>query len=756
MKTTSTLLKGWALLCMLLISLAFSTSVMASDDLFGIYCPADVTVNCEEELWDLTIYGNAHYQDYNGTHDAGSPTVQYNLSSCNVGTIVRTWSVEDYNWNLHSCSQTITVNASGGFNQYSIQWPEPHIELTGCNPAYQPEDLPEGYRYPTYDYAECSLIGVSHSDQIFNMSSQCTKILRTYKVIDWCTYNSGSSGSHPNTSGLYTFVQTIKISKSDLPEVEFAEEIEFNSFNCSGRFLEIPPLYVPPSTCGGDFWISNNSPYADNNGADISGEYPLGTTSVTFTVRYGCTGKVYHTVDIIVKDAAGPIPYCLAEITTALMPIDNDNDGIPEDGMVEIWAKDLDFGSSSPCGHGPVQFSFSTDVTDKFRAFNCDNVGDNYLEMYVTDTKGNQSYCQVNVVVQNNSANIPNCEAPSDPDQYNVSGMIMMSNQERVAEANVSLISTMPLTDEWVGWNTVEELVTETYLDEHGYWQEISRYEEVSTFGNHTTTHFGEVSVLTNDQGNYVLDQSVRSDVEYMVTAEYLENDNSVNYADVKALLYHIQGKELFTTAHQFLAADLDQDGEIGYKDLSELLQYVNGISDSFSAGKEWIMIDASHSYENPSDIISGDCPEAIYFTVNDTNINDKNFIAVRLGDLTDDIIIMTDANTNVQTLGNAANGNLNNEEVEILTRAFEGTVKSISVYPNPFSERFEISFDANTIETISIEIIDITGKLISIQNRQTQVGNNKFSIELNQASGIYICNVKGQNLSESIRLIKE
>lgn len=756
MKTTSTLLKGWALLCILLISLAFSTSVMAEDDLFGIYCPADVTVNCQEELWDLSMYGNAHYQDYNGTHDAGAPTVQYNLSSCNVGTIVRTWSVEDYNWNLHSCSQTITVNASGGFNQYNIHWPEPHIELTGCNPSYQPEDLPEGYRYPTYDYAECSMIGVSHTDQIFTMSSQCTKILRTFKVIDWCTYNSGSSGSHPNTTGLYTFVQTIKISKSDLPEVEFAEEIEFNSYNCSGRFLEIPPLYVPPSTCGGDFWISNNSPYADSTGADISGEYPLGTTSVTFTVRYGCTGKVYHTVDIIVKDAAGPIPYCLAEITTALMPMDDDNDGIPEDGMVEIWAKDLDFGSNSRCGHGPVQFSFSSDVTDMFRVFTCDDVGDNYLEMYVTDTKGNQSFCQVNVIVQNNNANIPNCEAPTDPDQYNVSGMIMMSNQERVAEANVTLISTTPLTDEWIGWNTQEELVTEYYLDEHGYWQEISRYEEVSTFGNHTTTHFGEVTVTTNTQGDYTLDQSVRSDVEYMVTAEYLIDDNSVNYADVKSLLYHLQGKELLTTAYQYLAADIDQDGDIDYKDLSELLQYVNKITDSFSSEKEWVLIDASYTYEQPDDIISGECPEAIYFTVNESNINDKNFVAVRLGDLTDDVIIMTDASANVKTLGNATNGNLNNEEVEILTRVFEDSVKSISVYPNPFAERFEISFESKISEIISIEIIDIAGKLVSQQNRQTQIGNNKFSLELDQATGIYICNIKGQSFNESVRLIKE
>ncbi len=753
MKTTSTLLKGWALLCTLLVSLAFSTSVMAEEDLFSIYCPADVTVDCQDELWDLSIYGNAYYHDYNGNHDAGTPYINYNLSSCNVGTIVRTWTIEDPNWNLQSCSQTITVNATGGFNEYNIHWPEPYIELTGCNPAYQPENLPYGYGYPTYDYADCSLIGVSHSDQVFTISPQCTKILRTYKVMDWCTF-TGIEG--PHSSGLYTFVQTIKISKSDLPEVEFADEIEFNSYNCGGRHLDIPPLYVPPSTCGGDFYISNNSPYADNNGADISGTYPIGTTKVVFTVRYGCTGKVYHTVDIVVKDAGGPLPYCIAELTTTLMPMDDNNDGIADNGMVEIWAKDLDFGSSSPCGHGPVQFSFSPDVADKFKVFTCDNVGDNIINMYVTDTKGNQSYCQVNVIIQNNNANIPDCQPNIDPDAYNVAGMIMMSSQERVANANVSLISTAPISDQWVGWNEVDQLVTEQYLDEHGYWQERSRYEKVQVYGNHETVHFGEATATTDINGNYTIDNAVRSDVEYMVTAAYDANDNSVNYADVKALLYHLQGKELLTTAYQFLAADLDQDGDIDFNDLSELLQYSNGISDSFSSGKHWVMVDASYTFSDPAEIIEGNCPEAVYFTVNGSNINSKNFIAVRLGDLTEEELIMVNSNQNLQNLRNVNTGNLDSEDIETIARSLVGVSATVSAYPNPFSESFVVTYDAEITEDITIEITDITGRSISKKQYKAALGNNKYTLAINQPTGIYLCNIKGLNLNESIKLIKE
>ena len=754
MKTTSTLMKGWALLCILLITLAFSTSVMAEEDLFSIYCPADVTVDCQDELWDLSIYGNAYYHDYVGDHDAGAPDVNYNLSSCNVGTIVRTWTVEDLNLNLQSCSQTITVDATGAFNENNIHWPEPFIELTGCNPAYQPEDLPPEYGYPTYDYVECSLIGIAYTDQIFSMTPQCTKILRTHKVMDWCTF-TGIDG--PNPAGLYTFVQTIKISKSDLPEVDFAEEINFNSFNCEGSYLDIPPLFVPPSACGEDFYITNNSPYADNNGSDISGTYPIGTTKVMFTVRYGCTGRVFHTIDIVVKDAAGPIPYCLAEITTALMPMDDNNDGIVDNGMVEIWAKDLDLQSSSPCGHEPLQFSFSPDVTDKFRVFTCDEIGDNILNMYVTDNKGSQSYCQVNIIIQNNNANIPNCEPNNNPEQYNVAGMIMMStNQERLANANVSIISTTPIIDEWVGWNTQQELVTQPYLDDHGYWQEISHYEEVQTYGNHETIHFGEANVNTDIQGNYTINQAVRSDVEYMLTAAYNTNYNSINFADVKALLHHLQGKKLLTTAYQYLAADLNQDGDIDYNDLSELLQFANGISDSFSSKKNWVMVDASYTFSYPEEIIEGTCPEAIYFTINGSDINGKNFIAVRLGDLTDEILIMTDDNQNIHNLGHATNGILDNDDIEILSRSLKDITSSVSIYPNPFIQSFVVKYNANIAENVILEITDISGKIIYKEQYNATLGMNNHTLTIDQPAGIYICNIKGQSLNKSIRLIKE
>lgn len=757
MKTTFTLKQGWIVLC-LFVSASMTTNLYAdAGDLFAIYCPDDVTVDCAEELSDLSAYGQAYYHDYSGEHSAGTPTVHYNLNSCNTGTITRTWRVEDYNWNWHSCTQTITVGANGGFNYNSIHWPQAHIEIEGCDASYHPNDLPAEYSWPTYNYAECSLVGVDYDDQEFFITNQCTKILRTWKVIDWCAYDESNDYGH----GLYTFQQTIKISKGAVPEIDFADEIDFGSFNCKDKEVTVPPLYIAPATCGGDFTITNDSPYAYENGADISGVYPIGTTRVRYTVRYGCVGRKYHYVDIKVEDRKGPLPYCLAEVITAMMPMDEDGDGHVDNGMVEIWAKDLDWGSSSPCGHYPLKFSFSEDPADDVKVFDCNSVGDNYIRLYVTDRKGNQNWCQVNVVVQNNGANIPNCEDAANPSYATVAGRVVMENQAEVANAQVKVRSMEPILHEFVGWDTVSTIVTHTVLNAQGYWEERSRYEDVPVFGNHVYYEYAEAEVTTDEAGQYLVDESVRTYGDYMLTAQYEDDASSIDLADIKALYYHLQGKETFTDAYQYLAADLNQNGEIDHNDLAQLMQYVAGHSNAFSCNKEWVLVDASQEFTNPTDIISGDCPEAIYFSSNAEGVTDKNFIAVRLGELSDEIII----DNNVLTAGNTSqhlsttnnSSSMNEEQLDALLRSLEDSPNTISAYPNPFNDKLYISYEAMQAEKLNIEIRDITGKLLLQQNESAEVGNNLIALDLSSDyEGIVLCTIESESITRTFRVIKK
>ncbi|MEM9547216.1 MAG: thrombospondin type 3 repeat-containing protein [Bacteroidota bacterium] len=421
MKNLSTLLGRSLMLLFMSFSITAALanencSTMENDDSFQLYCPNDVTISCSDEIWDLSIYGNATYYYNGGWYDAGQPTVNYNLNSCNSGTITRTWTIEDYNWNWHSCTQVITVLADGSsFSEYNITWPQEHITLEGCYPSTHPSQLPPGWGYPTWYNSgnSCGVgnIGVAFSDQTYTISSTCKKIVRKWTVVDWCQYDPNSWYSN---AGKWTFYQFIKISKGDLPYLICPDDITVNSHNCVNAYLDVPPLWVEGETCGGDYEITNDSPYADSNGADISGTYPVGWHTVKYTVKYGCGSKKTCTRKIKVTKKKPPTPYCYAALAVPLMGVDTDGDGEVDDGMVEIWAKDLDKGSTASCNGGPLKYSFSSDVNDTYKVFTCDDVGENTVQMWVTDYSGNQSYCLVKIDIQNNSANIPNCEPEED------------------------------------------------------------------------------------------------------------------------------------------------------------------------------------------------------------------------------------------------------------------------------------------------------------------------------------------------------
>lgn len=442
MKKTSTLF--FSLFLMLIVCVSFNTSFANAEEVtfslagcaetesaeaavnFTLYCPNNVTVSCDDEIWNLSQYGNASYYYGGSYHDAGTPSVVYNVNSCNVGYIVRTWVVEDYNWQVHTCSQVITV--SGGYNSFNesdITWPTEHIDLEGCYASTHPSQMPPGWGYPTWynsgNTCGTNNIGVSFSDQTFTISSTCKKIVRKWSVIDWCQYSPNGGGYNGYTPGLWTYYQFVKISQGEVPVLTCPDDITVNSNNCVDRWIDAEPLHVYGDACGGNFTITNNSPYATSNGANISGKYPIGWHTVKYTVLYGCGSKKTCYQKIKVTDKKPPTPYCYGSLAVSLMGVDSDYDGVFDDGMVEIWAKDLDRGSTASCSGGSLKFSFSSDITDKFKTFTCADVGENQVQMWVTDYDGNQSYCVVTIDVQNNGANIPNCEpAPNDHDEDGV------------------------------------------------------------------------------------------------------------------------------------------------------------------------------------------------------------------------------------------------------------------------------------------------------------------------------------------------
>ncbi|MBK7938253.1 MAG: hypothetical protein IPJ82_14745 [Lewinellaceae bacterium] len=142
--------------------------------------PANVTVSCEAFDPSLWAYGTATAED-NCCIDTITESRNYNLfdTLCNRGTITRTFRTFDCAGQQNQCTQRIFVNYE---QDYFVKFPNDVI-VTKC-------DGTGNYGEPTFYGKDCELLGVTFEDDVFTVvPDACFKIERTWKIINWCTYN---------------------------------------------------------------------------------------------------------------------------------------------------------------------------------------------------------------------------------------------------------------------------------------------------------------------------------------------------------------------------------------------------------------------------------------------------------------------------------------------------------------------------------------------------------------------------------------
>lgn len=399
-------------LTLLCVAVAFDSAKA-----FHIECPPDVTVNCDDELWDLSIYGTAYIYGYGDPVPAGDPEwVTYNLNDCGTGTIVRKWVAYDYSGTPYYCSQTIYVQ---GIGSVDISWP-PNYTIHSCSPSTDPEDLPPPYDRPVVnDYGNpCVQIMINYTDQVFDINPPaCIKILRKWTVIDWCTYDPNDY--YP--SGIWQYTQIIKIVPETPPVIHCPPDTTISAgADCTGGHVQLPKA-TGFSACNAGVTIKNNSPYAYHHGADASGFYPLGTTKVTFTADDGCGGKSHCSMYITVKDMKKPTPVCYYGISISLMQMP---DGYYMDLRPEFFNK----GSFDNC---TPKYHLEFDVEPK--RVDCSDVGEVPVKMYVIDQSGNSQYCNTVVYVQDNNDICP-------PTEGVIAGAVFGAQGDVVSDVEISVM----------------------------------------------------------------------------------------------------------------------------------------------------------------------------------------------------------------------------------------------------------------------------------------------------------------------------
>jgi len=363
-----------------------------------VYCPQDVHVSCLHYTGHPSDYGQPNITNAGAGATVIEHAPQFFTNSCGIGYIIRTWTIH-FPYGSFNCTQRITITGTGSnFGAHHIQWPLDYT-VQGCHGDVHPDNIPHPYSRPTWTAGPCSMIGVSYQDHIYNFNgpdfsnpaSGCKKILRTWKIIDWCTFHG------PSGAGMWTHVQVIKFMDNQAPVFTFCPpDFTVGTYdnNCNGAYVNFPrPTAV--DNCSQNVIIRNNSPYTYNSGADASGFYPLGTHVVRFTADDGCGNTAVCNVTVMVRDLKKPTPICHYGLTTTLMPMDGG-------GFVQLDPKLFDAGSFDNCTPRH-QLRFALDRN----TFTCEDRGEQPVRVFVTDLSNNTDFCNTFVRIQDNMGVCP-------------------------------------------------------------------------------------------------------------------------------------------------------------------------------------------------------------------------------------------------------------------------------------------------------------------------------------------------------------
>jgi hypothetical protein len=236
--------------------------------------------------------------------------------------------------------------------------------------------------------------------------------------------------------------------------------------------------------------------------------------------------------------------------------------------------------------------------------FSCSDIEDGKsatisLQMTVTDQLGNQDFCLVELILQDNSNLCPDLIT-----EAKIRGRIITQNNVVPKNTNVTI--------------------------EGNEWSD-SRW-------------------INNSDGNFILD-SLPLNLDYTITP-YLNSDplEGVSTIDLVLIQRHILSISPFDSPYKLLAADVNSSKSVTAADLVELRKLILGITDKFPKGlPSWVFVDKNSTFENPQQ-------PYIYSNFKTTglltqDLENFDFMAVKIGDVNQSYFNVTNGQTHIRSL---------------------------------------------------------------------------------------------------------
>lgn len=112
------------------------------------------------------------------------------------------------------------------------------------------------------------------------------------------------------------------------------------------------------------------------------------------------------------------------------------------------------------------------------------------------------------------------------------------------------------------------------------------------------------------------------------------DHRNEVNIFDIVLIRKHTLGLGAPLTPYQMIAADVNNDGDINIFDIIAVQKVILLLDTSFPGNTSWRFVPASFNFPDPSNPFSSQFPESIIYTPILTNMQDQNFVAIKIGDV--------------------------------------------------------------------------------------------------------------------------
>ncbi|MCR9289346.1 MAG: cohesin domain-containing protein [Bacteroidetes bacterium] len=330
----------------------------------AVTCPSPQTVSCDDFTDDLanliaSLNGNQAAQNHALNAYFGKPEfdlpcdfgidhdVAIDLDQCKQGNIVRSWTAMDLNNPNGNTAWCSQIVFLNHISDFVVEFPEDRILPFGTPIDGAFAGTPQFFN------ETCELTAVSYEDNVFNEPGFDKKVVRKWTAINWCVVGA------------------------------FIDD----------EIIEVPEnvLAIPNNDLDGD-GDSDERTFRDSwDGVD----FPSGISDTW-------DGYITYTQEILIEEPGNDtaVPYCKNGLVVE----------VSSNGIIEIWASDIDDGSFCS-GGGDVTVSFSPDINDISRIFTCDELGINTIEMWATCTSsGDQDYCTTTVIIQDN---LNLCDQPS-------------------------------------------------------------------------------------------------------------------------------------------------------------------------------------------------------------------------------------------------------------------------------------------------------------------------------------------------------